>query len=388
MLGIRRFRVTIHRRIATETVAHSRRLTSHNAQLERHPALHEERSHMNRHLGALDFYRFVAASGVAILHFGEYANYDHATGFGYIVENFALFVDFFFILSGFVIGLTYSIAIETWTDIVTFLRRRIARIYPLHVVTMMFFLGPHLMGLSAHPENYTLASTVQQLLLIQAWQINAPLPYNFPAWSISAEWAMYLLFPALMFFFRKSGAWILLAVIVVGILTIGILSESELMRHPFFNALRAVPTFAIGVLISQNRFSVHHGSWLGLGSFLAAIILMALHVSIFAIITLFSLTVLFTASNRHSPIFEGKLFLMLGNCSYSIYMLHAIIFTIFIKMVWPRLHGGEIPLSCAVALAPIILAASWVTFRFFEKPMRGIISGAASARLIESRRSS
>src|SRR5437763_806271 len=107
------------------------------------------------HLRALDFYRFVAATGVAVLHFTEFANYDAATGIGGNVAMFYMFVDFFFVLSGFVIGLQYF-QISSPSEILSFLRKRIARIYPMHFITLAIYLVPALLLISTNTGKYDL----------------------------------------------------------------------------------------------------------------------------------------------------------------------------------------------------------------------------------------
>src|SRR5581483_6537358 len=85
----------------------------------------------------LDFYRFVAALGVFIFHL---KNIDSGISPAWN-GSYGLFVDMFFILSGFVISYSYpagSIGIRGYAR---FLVRRIARIYPLHLLTLLAFVA-------------------------------------------------------------------------------------------------------------------------------------------------------------------------------------------------------------------------------------------------------
>src|SRR5439155_3018897 len=118
---------------------------------------------------ALDLYRFIAAFGVAALHFAQMSKYDSESGVGYAVGNFALFVDFFFILSGFVIGLTYAESVNSAEGIFTFLRRRIARIYPLYLLTLLAFTVPAVLGVSRNPDKWTAGSILSDVLLVKNW---------------------------------------------------------------------------------------------------------------------------------------------------------------------------------------------------------------------------
>src|SRR5215475_12953654 len=81
----------------------------------------------------LDFYRFVAALGVFIFHLKNIDNGISPAWNG----SFGLFVDMFFILSGFVISYSYPSTSSGIQSYYRFMVRRIARIYPLHVLTLI-----------------------------------------------------------------------------------------------------------------------------------------------------------------------------------------------------------------------------------------------------------
>src|SRR5215469_14862557 len=95
-------------------------------------------------IAALTSLRGVAAVGVLLLHFrnqfGPTINPDRFTHF--FVRSY-LFVDFFFILSGFVIALSYGSMFSrgiNLRDYIAFLIKRLARIYPLHIVLLVGFV--------------------------------------------------------------------------------------------------------------------------------------------------------------------------------------------------------------------------------------------------------
>ena len=147
----------------------------------------------------LDTFRFFAASFVVLRHY----NSDFRLGLENWIErigNLDLFVDFFFILSGFVISLTYFEKINCWSDYRKFIGKRLARIYPLHFVTLFFVAGLAIIaGLTGNvinnPEVYQWKAFVPNLLLVHAWGTLKNSSFNVPSWSLSAEWFVYLLFP-------------------------------------------------------------------------------------------------------------------------------------------------------------------------------------------------
>lgn len=133
------------------------------------------------------------------------AGCDASAGFGYFVGNFAMFVDFFFILSEVVIGLGHANSVARIKDTFTFLRRRIARTYPLYLLTLLIFMAPALFGLSQNSEKWTTVPIAADMLLVKSWPLHPQLLFNFRAWSISVEWAMYLAFPLIMLLYRCIG---------------------------------------------------------------------------------------------------------------------------------------------------------------------------------------
>jgi peptidoglycan/LPS O-acetylase OafA/YrhL len=334
-----------------------------------------------RRIIALDFYRFIAAFGVVLLHLTEFGNYDRQSGFGIWTADFGLFVDFFFILSGFVIAINYSDSVNAAKDILVFLRRRLARIYPLYLITALCFVGLFALGKSSHPENYSASSIFAQLFLVQQWQINPPLPFNFPAWSISAEWAMYLLFPLLTWICRRTGWLNLAAVALSATLAIYLLLDSGRMHRPVWNVLRAIPTFTVGMLIMRLSLEkrIKHGGSLGLFVFTLSIVSMVLHQNSLITMALFCLAIFFTATDYDpSPMFKSVAFKILGDASYSVYMLHAVIFTLAYKGLFPRFFEGNPPLYLGLILSGLIVPLSIFSFHFFENPARKFLSGSRS----------
>ena len=113
-----------------------------------------------------------------------------------------LAVDFFFLLSGFVIWLTYGERLRSGglASVPAFLKRRIARIWPLHLFMLAIAVALALLlaATGRHdPVDYPFAELPLHIVLVQDWGLTRRLSWNDPAWSISAELAAYLLFPLL-----------------------------------------------------------------------------------------------------------------------------------------------------------------------------------------------
>ena len=312
------------------------------------------------------------------------SKYDPESGFGYAVEGFPLFVDFFFILSGFVIGLTYSGSVSTTKGIFTFLRRRIARIYPLYLLTLLAFMTPALLGMSRNPDKWTAASILSDMLLVKNWPVASEFPFNFPAWSISVEWAMYLAFPLIMVLYRWAGMWALAVLIILGFAGLQYTVYAGLTHIPSWfgniGPIRALPTFCAGIVISQtyDRVKIPYALWWGLFAFLFAVLLMMLHVNNYLAIVVVFIATFLTANayvSSSKTVLDRPIFLTLGNASYSLYMWHAFFFTAFIDFLWPRISTGRPTLFYGAMVIAILIGFSIGSYRLFERPARNFISG-------------
>ena len=339
---------------------------------------------------SLDLYRFIAASGVVALHFAEFTEHPSQDWLRYSTSEFYLFVDFFFILSGFVIAHTYAHALNKPHDILQYLRRRFARVYPLYFLTLLFFAVVALSGLSHYPDRSRAASIISQILMISSWSPRAASPYNLPAWSISVEWAMYLVFPLVAILFRRFGLWILLLIIMIGFLANDRYINSGILAAPLWaldiNPIRALPTFTTGIVIalSIEKYSVTYGATLGFFAFLVSILMMINQANIYCVLFTFSLAIFLTACGelKQKPaILNNRFVEVLGDASYSVYMLHIIVIMITIDFVWKRITGDvEFPvLLFGLVVFPMIVLFSILTYRAVEKPIRNILSGRRRA---------
>jgi peptidoglycan/LPS O-acetylase OafA/YrhL len=116
----------------------------------------------------------------------------------------SIFVEFFFVLSGFV--LAHGYAFRTNLSFGAFLGARFFRLYPLHLFMLLVFILLELgkwsalkfFGIAfnniAFSNDYALESILPNLLLLHAWTpYTNPLSFNTPSWSISIEFYTYLL---------------------------------------------------------------------------------------------------------------------------------------------------------------------------------------------------
>ncbi|MDE3060645.1 MAG: acyltransferase, partial [Pseudomonadota bacterium] len=162
------------------------------------------------YIAALEGWRGVMALFVASYHlYSLFTNQQFST-YGY------LGVDFFFILSGFIIARQYEADIATRRiSFRQFTVRRLARLYPMYIFSTIVFiiinakiLAPRLLELHMAPAVYygkgpqVVWNLVQQALMIS--NIGGMIaPWNGAAWSISVEWVVNVLFFILTLGFRR-----------------------------------------------------------------------------------------------------------------------------------------------------------------------------------------
>lgn len=349
-----------------------------------------------RRFVVLDFYRFVAALGVFIFHLKLIDQGISPAWNG----SFGLFVDMFFILSGFVISYSYPSDARGMRAYSRFMIRRIARIYPLHLLSLLIFVVLIGVGLERTARSTSL-DFLYNLLLLQAWGVTNHLSFNSPSWSISAEFFCYLVFPLLMLLARKVQPIVLGAIVAVLYLVLAhghlpIWQERSQMygANYDYGMLRALPSFLNGILLAilfrlSGPYRRKPVIFAGIGVFGLSVLVLNVFAKPDLAILLFSCAILLTAVGESAfKEFPGaRLLGRLGNTSYAIYMLHDAVLIAVFKPLWTWLglrpdQFGLFALACCVVLT--IIADR--TYAYFENPARRFINRLADTGLVSSRK--
>jgi peptidoglycan/LPS O-acetylase OafA/YrhL len=152
--------------------------------------------------------RFFAALAVVLFHFGGPLVGHFPSVVGNVVAAGYVSVSFFFVLSGFVLAFSYGeLRLADIGRVWSFWVARLARIYPAYLLAFILsapFAVPELLGRLRLDHN---ASTISAVAFIgltvpQGWFPATFGAWNFPAWSISVELFLYLLFPFALSFIR------------------------------------------------------------------------------------------------------------------------------------------------------------------------------------------
>ena len=343
------------------------------------------------HLKPLTSIRFFAALWVVLYSYVKELNVPINVG---LAEHGYLGVDLFFILSGFILSYVYLEAFGAGRfNYLSFVNLRLARIYPLHIATLLFTLALIAVAaikgvpLDANAGNW--ASLPAHLTLTQAWGLAPSASFNHASWSISAEWFAYLTFPvAAVMAWRLRNRPVLAvglaAALVVALnLAFAALAGFSLTHATFqWGALRIVPSFLLGcALFLAWRSGAVSNPRLALAgaaiSSLAVIIAASFSGSDIVIVLALGLLVLSVSGlgRDGTGILSSRVFVYLGEISFATYMIYVPWKWVFLKGVNALLGAGHtgLPffwwLAGLLALVPLSMAAH----QLIERPFRSIL---------------
>lgn len=340
--------------------------------------------------------RGIAALAVLFYHIrGGMADYLPAWIITLLGQGY-LAVDLFFLLSGFVLWWSFGSAFrdQGGKAILPFLVRRIARIFPLHfaiMLAMVTFVTTMLLIGHGDPEQFPLAELPAHFLLVQNWGFTREFAWNDPAWSISVEWAAYLLLALAGVSVARlpTGRWLFpLAAIIIAAalgLVFAVLGLTSIGNDsPATGLLRCLAEFAIGVLLCQW--------WQAMGEqplrncATAAVIggvgalLITTGISQPAGIPLVMAAVVILAleaSLLKRPPLAGSVAQWLGTISYSLYLSHFFLFILF-KIAFVSDADDIHPLGI-LAFVGAALGLSHLLLLWVELPGRRLFQHAGDA---------
>lgn len=364
---------------------------------------------------ALDSIRGVCAILVCVFHL-PLVFYLRDSAF---IEHSFLFVDFFFVLSGFVICHAYGDRLQA-AQVPYFLLRRFGRLWPLHAFVLavllalqLAFLVLHHYGMSFGREpfegRWDITALGLDILFLNSFGLWHDVTWNGPAWSISAEFWVYLIFATVMMVAAARMVMTAIILSITALVAILALSPDYMNATHDLGLVRCIAGFFAGVCTYRiwQRFLAGRALWAGVEWFATAlavafVIFCGKSVWSLAAPMVFSLVVLAFAAERGSlsRMLSVTPFRAAGRWSYSIYMVHSTI--IFVLLSVARLvdAGGFAPImssfagDVAIDLTPlggaiandaamiayvgVVLAVAAFTYRFVETPGRTFVNGIAN----------
>ena len=175
-------------------------------------------------------------------------------------------VDVFFVLSGFILTYVYYnkffINRVAFIDYWNFVVKRFAKIYPLHfLITLIFipvlYIAKYIFNqitVNIYPD-----TLLHNFLLIHAWNMSENYSWNFPSWSISAEWFAYLfLFAPLAYIYkiRKLSFFLISFLMVFAFISYWVtIPDFTLDRYTMNGLPRIIPEFILGVFAGLMKIN-------------------------------------------------------------------------------------------------------------------------------------
>lgn len=352
----------------------------------------------NKKLLPLESLRGVAALIVSLLHFQIAQSFLTSNS---LVRHGDLMVDLFFVLSGFVIAYNYRDRISSLPELFDFQVKRFWRLYPLHLFTLLVFLAIELARfvvemrypntiLTPAFEKSTALAFLSNLSLTQAFtgHLNT---FNGVSWSISTEFYTYLIL-GLVLLLRKYIVQVFSLIIIVSGVVLYLSSPLKPLDGPHsVLLLRCLFSFFIGVLCFEaSIFLAPIPSsvvpWVSLCVMLLSIVGIGKTAFEIFIPVIFGVTIVLIVKAEVSTmihkILSNGFTVWLGKISYSIYMVHGIVWAVLFAVMRFVFGSSSVVvdgvrylnfspmmsmlLTC-ISIA-ILLATAHLTYRFIEVP--------------------
>ncbi len=348
---------------------------------------------MRNEIISLTSIRGIAAIWVAIYHFIAPINRDVACLSCHIpqLDKAYLSVDLFFILSGFIMSHVYldmfsnnALPPQKKQAYFKFIYSRISRIYPLHIFTLFcfviwFFIASNIYNDYQVNDRNNIETFFYNLFLIHAWGIWNDVTWNYPSWSISAEFFAYLAFPFIVSLVSKKYA-----IPYIILTTALILIKPDSLEIGHGGAIyRCLSEFTLGILgyiiylKHYDKISFIENNIIQVSLFLLVLILPLFNNTDSIIIIIFLPLILSISRDNGlcANILKLKFFYFLGKISFSIYLTHAFILAVYRNI---RVKELNMPNSLGIAnemlillfLCIITILISWVTYSLIEDKLR------------------
>ncbi len=316
-----------------------------------------------------------------------------------------LAVDFFFILSGFVIGYAYD---DRWDRMSKkdFFKRRLIRLHPmivmgtvLGVITFLIQGGEQWDGTKVSLSMIMLAVLMHLFLIPAAPGAGAEVrgnsemyPLNGPAWSLFFEYIGNILYALFLRKLSTKALTVVVALAAIGLASFAVFNLSgfghlgvgwSMLDHNLLGGfLRLLFSFSVGLLMSRKfkPLKVKGAFWI---SGLAVIVLLSLpHIGngeslwtnglyeAITVIVIFPILVYIGASGKTSDKFTSDICKFLGDISYPLYMVHYPFMYLFYSWVWKNdlTFAQTWPMALVLFFGNILLA--YLALKLYDEPVR------------------
>lgn len=347
----------------------------------------------NAIFSTLDGLRGVAALAVVVFHVnGIVSDYDLSQVF---IPHAYLAVDFFFMLSGFVIAYTYD---KRWSYLSTadFFRQRLIRLHPLVILAMLIgllcnLLNPFVEASWQHRLPSLMLAFLLGLLLIASPSTlpnreDATFSLNSPLWSLSLEYCANILYALALRKMRTRCLAVCAMVCCAGLIVMATTTNSfvggfnwpTLWVAPF----RILPPFLLGILCARSRIREHLPK---LNFFILATLLLAiLAAPVFpqsaggslnglydalCIVLAFPLLIMSgTSSPGNSIALAGCV--IAGRLSYPVYIIHMPLVYVYADYVTHSRPGSLWLAIAGTTLVLLFILLGYLAEKYWDLPLR------------------
>jgi peptidoglycan/LPS O-acetylase OafA/YrhL len=344
------------------------------------------------HFEVLDGLRGTAALLVVLFHIqGITVDWQ---GPKVLLHHAPLAVDFFFALSGFVIGYAYD---DRWARMTTgrFLVLRLIRLHPLVILGTLLGFASYLLDPLAGtaqmaPLHAVLVALGMGLLLLPSWPLpnrwTDTHPLNGPCWSLLQEYIGNLAYAFVLRRLPTRALGILAAlsgtILVVCAATLGSLDQGAGWERFWMAPVRLCFPFLTGLWLYRLRDKLPRVrlGWLPL----SAVMVVAMALPIFPAVGGIKLNGLYEAAcvvllfpaiivaGRHSEAGRGMVGLCKasGRISYPLYITHFPFLYVWMNYVANGKPSQARLVGIGVALVPFLLLVAWAAYTFWDEPIR------------------
>lgn len=336
---------------------------------------------------ALDAMRGIAALTVLIFHAGFISGSE-------TMPHAYLAVDFFFLLSGFVLGRAYEDRLRGNLSAARFIEMRLIRLYPLFLLGLLvggmraiwqIFAG----SLFSYNPFGAVVAFAANLLMLPAPNASASLfPFDFPAWSLFFELLINAVFALVLW--RLRSLWLLILCIGAGfLLALSLLQAGNANLGAGWSTIggglwRVAFSFPLGVLLARlfhRRPDPRYGALLPILALLLFLAAPAIGADLFydlaGIFVFFPLLLWISAHWEVPKQFETAC-AALGDASYPLYVLHYPLLQALINIFVRRL--GLEPIPASLIFAGLLFGFCWLVARHVDAPIRRWLSRRAHVR--------
>jgi peptidoglycan/LPS O-acetylase OafA/YrhL len=342
----------------------------------------------------LDLTRLLASVGIVVHHSIEF--FVPMSDRQWLTEKtmgLALFVDLFFVISGFVIAFVYHDRALSLGGYLKFLQRRAGRLVPLHWITLLgaiaiwgafLFLG----YVGNHAPLFRAECIAETAVLIHSFvPCGDGSFFNGVSWSISTEMVMYVVVFPLIALSAARYRWFPAVAVIV---SLSLLAWSDwdnnfatlrwwVEVHPL---LRALPSFCLGAALYYDRgliVSLPAPKVIFTASAAALPLLMlfgAPHLIVLLIVYVVAMSAV-AADLKEKPGPLVRRYSPFGQLTYSIYMWHGLFILVLMNAIGDKLLRAQPVLMAFLAVVcwASIFAASYISFFYLESPARRWVDG-------------